>query len=293
MQIETNSIPAVDGFALAGTCYLPESDPNRTVAVISSATAVPQRFYKPFARFLAGQGYTAVTYDYRGIGGSKPSSLRGFQAQMQDWALLDMATVLDWVQERYQPQRLFHVGHSFGGQAAGMLPNGDLIDAMVTFSSQSGYWRLQGGREKLSVAFHVYITLPLLSRLYGYMPWSKLSAAEDLPQGVALEWARWCRQPGYLLDDTTLPLERYRDFAAPVLAFSFDDDDWGTRQSVDAMMGAYPHLTRRHVLPEEVGLKAIGHFGFFRPKAKALWAEVVAWMEQAVPLPVRDRPQIS
>lgn len=280
MQIETISIPACDGYALAATCYRPDENPTGTVVTINAATAVPQRYYKPFATFLAEQGYTAVTYDYRGIGGSRPSSLRGFQAQSRDWALLDMAGVLAWVRNVYQPQRLFHVGHSFGGQMAGLLPDGDQIDAMITFSSQSGYWRLQGNNQKATVAFHIYITLPVLSHLFGYMPWSKLGPAEDLPKGVALEWARWCRQPHYLLDDTSLPVTRYQQFTAPILAYSFADDDWGTVAAVDTMMCAYPHVTRRHIVPADVGLKAIGHFGVFRPSARAIWEESVRWLEQ-------------
>ncbi len=286
MQSETISIPARDGYILAGTCYQPDVDTTHTVITINSATAVAQRFYTPFATFLAQQGYTVVTYDYRGTGGSRPASLRGFKALARDWALLDMAGVIDHVRNTYQPQRQFHVGHSFGGQTVGLLPNGDRVDALVTLSAQSGYWRLQGGSQKLSVGFHVHFTIPLLSHILGYMPWSWIGSAEDLPKGVALEWSGWCRRPGYLLGDHTLPLDGYQRFQAPVLAYSFGDDDWGTRRSVDAMMGAYPNVTRRHVIPAETGLRTIGHFGYFRPKAIVLWQETIQWLEQVAPLPL-------
>ena len=283
MQIESISIPARDGFMLAGTCYQPAVNATQTVVVIHAATAVAQRFYKPFATYLAEQGYTAVTYDYRGTGGSRPASLRTFQALARDWVLLDMAGVIDHVGEAYRPQRQFHFGHSYGGQTIGLLPNGDRIDALVTLSAQSAYWRLQGGFQKFAVWFHVYFTIPLLSHLVGYMPWSWVGSAEDLPKGVALEWTKWCRRPRYLLDDPTLPLDRYERFKAPVLAYSFEDDDWGTRRSVDAMMGAYPNLTRRHVIPADSGLRTIGHFGFFRPKAAVLWQETIQWLEKVAP----------
>lgn len=275
---EPLTIPARDGFALAAMRYEPAVNPTATVVVINAATAVPQGYYRAFATFLAEQGYIAITYDYRGIGGSRPASLRGFAARARDWALLDMAGVVDWVQATCRPRRLFAVGHSFGGQTPGLLPNGDRIDALATLSAQSGHWRLQGGRQKLAVALHTHLTLPVLARLCGYVPWSRFSAAEDLPLGVALEWASWCRRRGYLLDDPTLPVERYRRFAAPVLAYSVADDDWGTARSVDAMMGAYPRLTRRHLVPSALGLPRIGHFGFFRPTCAALWPELVAWL---------------
>jgi predicted alpha/beta hydrolase len=283
MQIKTVSIPAVDGFLLSGTCYQPNANPTDTAVIINAATAVPQRFYRAFATFMAERGYWVVTYDYRGIGASRPASLRGFQARARDWALLDMTGVVDWVESTCRPRRHFHVGHSYGGQTVGLLPNGDQIDALVTLSAQSGYWRLQGGLQKLSVGFHTHLTFPLLSHLFGFMPWSWVGSAEDLPKGVAVEWSKWCRQPGYLLDDETLPIERYRRFQAPVLAYSFDDDDWGTRQSVDALMGAYPNLTRRHAVPADTGLRSIGHFGYFRHPAQALWCETIDWLESAFP----------
>ncbi len=273
-------IPARDGFGLGATVYSAERDTGRVV-VISGATAVPRRFYRYFAHALAAAGYTAITYDYRGIGDSRPpDGMRGFDARMRDWALLDMAGVVDWARAEWSPSRLFLMGHSVGGQVAGLLDDAAAIDGMVTFSSQSGYWRLQGGEQKLAVLLHVYLSLPVLSAAFGYMPWSKLGSAEDLPKGVAQEWARWCRHPRYLLDDHTLPLDRYERFEAPVLAYSFGDDKWGTPRSVDAMMSAYPNLERRHVEPREAGLSSLGHFGFFRRSAEHLWAEPIAWLDQ-------------
>jgi hypothetical protein len=46
---------------------------------------VTQSFYAPLARWLAGQGYLAITFDYRGIGESAPPTLRGFGATLTDW----------------------------------------------------------------------------------------------------------------------------------------------------------------------------------------------------------------
>lgn len=263
---------------LAATIFSREPAPSRAV-IVSSATAVPRRFYRHYAEALAGAGYVTVTYDYRGIGDSRPATLRGFAAEARDWGLKDMAGVVDWVRTRFAPGRLYLVGHSIGGQVAGMLDNSAAIDGMITLSAQSGYWRVQGGEQKLVVALHVHVTLPLLSHIMGYMPWSWLGPAEDLPKGVALEWCRWCRDPRYLLGDSTLPLERFAEFLAPVLAYSIDDDKWGTRQAVDRMMSAYPNVERRHVVPEEHGLPSLGHVGYFRPAARALWADGIAWLD--------------
>lgn len=274
-------LTATDGYELAATLYeVPGAD---TAALINSATAVPRRFYQRFAQFLQRYGWHVLTYDYRGIGGSKPATLRGFDATMRDWTFLDMTAAVDWIARELAPQRLFAIGHSFGGQTFGMVANASRVDAMVGASAQSGHWRVQGGREPERVRFIVTVVIPVLARLFGYFPWSRVARGEDLPKGVALEWARWCRHRNYLLDDKTLPLERYRAFAAPVLAYSIEDDDWGTRRAVDEMMRAYGNVTRRHVAPADYGLERLAHTGFFREGAEPLWREAIEWLEASRP----------
>ena len=111
---------------------------SRRLVVVNSATAVPRRFYRHYATALARAGFTAITYDYRGTGGSRPESLKNFEALASDWGLLDMAGVVDWVQAEFALERLFMIGHSVGGQVTGLLDNGDAIDGMITMSAQSG-----------------------------------------------------------------------------------------------------------------------------------------------------------
>ena len=272
-------ITAADGYPLAATVYVARD--ADTVLLISSATAVPRYFYQRFAQHVQERGWTVVTYDYRGIGGSKPKQLRGFGAGISDWALLDMTAMVDWVRRELSPDRLFAVGHSYGGQTLGMIENASCVDAMVGVSAQSGYWGVQGGKEPAKVRFIVTVAIPVLSRLVGYFPWSWFGSGVDLPKGVALEWARWCRSPNYLLDDTSLPLDRYRSFTAPILAYSIDDDDWGSARAVDAMMRAYPNVIRRHIVPADYGLERLQHMGFFRAGAERIWDEALEWLERS------------
>ena len=280
LREEERTVRASDGYPLAATLYPVEG--ARTAVLVNPATAVPRGFYRRYARYLQARGWQAVTYDYRGIGGSRRGSLRGFEARMRDWALLDMTAMIRWVTDTLEPGRLFAVGHSFGGQVLGMVENGAAVAAMLGVSAQSGHWRVQGGREPAKVRFAVTVMIPLLARLFGYFPWSLVARGEDLPKGVALEWARWCRRRNYLLDDPSLPLERYRQFEAPVLSLSIDDDDWGTRRAVDEMMRAYRNVSRRHIRPGDYGMDRMGHMGFFREAAMALWRETADWLDRAV-----------
>ncbi|HEX7929022.1 MAG TPA: alpha/beta hydrolase, partial [bacterium] len=81
------TLPARDGFPLAAT-HFPAA--GRSVLVIHSATGVPRAYYRAFAEYAADQGMAVVTYDYRGVGGSKPAGgPRQVQATMRSWAELD------------------------------------------------------------------------------------------------------------------------------------------------------------------------------------------------------------
>ena len=66
--IDDITVPAMDGYPLAATLFLPRGA-KRHAVLINSATAVPRRLYRGFAGYLAGRGCAVLTYDYRGIGG--------------------------------------------------------------------------------------------------------------------------------------------------------------------------------------------------------------------------------
>ncbi len=271
------TLVAADGCELAATVYGRRQ--AETALIVNGATGVPRHFYRAFATHLVRRNWAVLTFDYRGIGDSAPRSLRGFDAGIRDWALHDMPAAIDWVGETLSPKRVFAIGHSFGGQTLGLCENAGRIDAMVAVSAQSGYWGVQPGAERLRVGVAVNVIIPLLTRVIGYFPWRWFASAEDLPRNVALEWARWCRQRNYLLDDTSLPLHRYKDFEAPVLAYSIDDDGWGSSRSVDEMMHAYVNVTRRHLIPAEYRLERLGHMGAFRRGSEGLWDEFAGWLD--------------
>ncbi|MDH3943485.1 MAG: alpha/beta fold hydrolase [Anaerolineae bacterium] len=276
------TITAPDGFSLAATVFEPERNPIY-ITIISAAMATPRRLYEVYARYLSRAGHFVVTYDYRGTGGSRPESLKGFPARMREWAEYDMSGVIAWACAQCSPCPLILIGHSFGGQAAGLLETTTNVSAMVTISSQSGYWGLHPGMEKYRVWFFAHFGFWLLSSAYGYLPWSRFTRGEDLPKPAALEWARWSRSPDYLCGDRTLESrENFARFTAPILAYSFSDDIWGSERSVDAMMSCYTKapLERRHVTPEDIGIDKIGHIGFFMPSARALWRDVDRWLTE-------------
>ena len=80
--VQDTTITARDGFPLAATVYIAAAVP-RVAVLINSARAVPRKIYRGFASYLAEHDCAVVSYDYRGTGGSRPASLRGFNARMR------------------------------------------------------------------------------------------------------------------------------------------------------------------------------------------------------------------
>lgn len=272
---------ARDGYRLAGTLHRPRT-PNRRAVLIQAASGVKQEYYGKFAAYLATRGFAALTFDYRGIGRSRPAgSLRGFGASMRDWAEKDIAGALDHLQRATQGARLIGVGHSFGGQAYGLVPGNERYVAALTFGSQSGYWRHWAGRGRAGMWFITHLLLPGVSRAMGYFPSRRFGQGEDLPRGVAIEWASWCRNPGYLVGALGAQ-EAYAKFRAPIRSYVATDDSYAPPRSVEAFLEFYPSATRKleQVDPARHGGAPIGHFGYFRERFEdSLWKDAAEWME--------------
>lgn len=273
------TLTAKDGAAIAATVFRPQGD--GIPVVIQSATAVPRGYYAKFARHLAEHGFLVVTFDYRGIGGSRgPGSLRHLEGGTSAWAQLDAGAAHAWIREATGRPRALVVGHSIGGQIVGLLPEPQHVAGVLGVAAQSGYWRLWTGARRLQMFVYMHALLPLVANALGHVPgW--MGIGEDLPRSAALEWARWCRTPGYLLGDDPRRHEPYARVVGPVLGYSFADDSYAPHANVATWLRFFPSasIEHRHVEPAQLGVKAIGHFGFFRQSFEStLWADARAWL---------------
>jgi predicted alpha/beta hydrolase len=289
--IDDITFPATDGYPLGATLYLPRGARSHAV-LINSATAVPRRIYRGFASYLASRGCAVLTYDYRGTGDSRqPSpagdkrskSLVGFEASMSDWAALDATAAVGWMRERYHTMPLGYVGHSFGGQALGLLPNNTEVARALFVAAQAGYWGLMTAPER----YRIYVLLKFvgvpLTRLMGYAP-ARTGLGMDLPKGVFLEWVRWVMSERYLFDDVRLrALSNFPRYRGALRALSFSDDPWATRPAVDLLCSGFTSIKPEvaAIAPADVGAKKIGHFGFFRPEHRdTLWRGAAEWLQR-------------
>jgi predicted alpha/beta hydrolase len=286
------TVPAVDGYKLRATLFLPRGAKSHAV-LINSATATPRRIYRGFAGYLARRGCAVLTYDYRGIGDSRqkavegynqPKSLDGFKASMSDWAALDVTAAVNWMRERYHQLPLGYVGHSFGGQVLGLLSNNTEVSRALLIAAQAGYWKLMASPERYRVyAMLNFVGLPL-TRLLGYAPgWMGLG--EDLPKGVFEQWVRWVMSERYLFTDPRLPgLTNFANYRGALRALCISDDPWATRPAVEMLCAGFASIEPEilTVTPADVGAAKIGHFGFFRPEHRgSLWRGAAEWIQAA------------
>ena len=290
--IDDITLPAVDGYGLGATLFLPRGA-KRHAVLINSATAVPRKIYKGFAGYLARRGCAVLTYDYRGIGDSRmkaltgynqPKSLVGFKASMSDWAALDVTAAVAWMRERYRDLPLSYVGHSFGGQALGLLANNSEVSRALLIAAQAGYWKLMASPERYRVFALLNFVGSPLTRVLGYAPaWSGLG--EDLPKGVFQQWVKWVMHERYLFDDPDLrTLSNFTKYKGALRALCLSDDPWATRPAVELLCSGFssarPEILT--VTPADASATAIGHLGFFRPEHRdTLWRGAAEWMEAA------------
>jgi predicted alpha/beta hydrolase len=278
--VQDTTIAARDGYALAASVFVPDGRPGGAV-LINSATAVPRKIYRGFAGYLARQGFAVVSYDYRGTGGSRPASLRGFNVRMRDWAALDVSAAIDHMRMVWPKLPLCVVGHSFGGQALGLAPNNAEVSRAFFVAAQAGYWRLFHSPEKYRVYALMRLIGSPLARMLGYMP-GRLGIGEDLPRDVFLEWTNWVMKPRYFFDDATLQaLENFPNYRGALRAICLTDDPWATAPAVDLLCAGFTGTAaeRVDVSPADVGAAKIGHFGFFRPEHRdTLWRDAAVWL---------------
>lgn len=249
-------------------------EPCGTV-LIAPAMGVRQDFYRPFAEWLASQGQAVLSFDYRGMGASRPAKLRDLKVDVLDWAREDAAAALQALRSRYPQLPLTWIGHSLGGQIAALVPGIGDVSQIVTIAAGSGYWRDNAPQLKRIVWLLWYGLVPVVTPLFGYFPGRRLGMVGDLPRGVIRQWRAWCLNPAYLLgvEDESVRAA-FGALRRPVTTLSFTDDEFMSERNIDALHAfmANAPVRRLRLAPEAVNLSRIGHFGFFRSeRAAALW----------------------
>ena len=255
-------VTTADGQQIAARFFTAQGAAKGAVLIVP-AMGVSQDYYEPFARWLAQQGFTAATFDYRGTGDSRPSELRGFKADIFDWARLDCAAMIDVLRER----PLYWIGHSLGGQILGLVPNRESITKAITVATGSGYWRENKPRIRPLAWWLWFVVTPPALALWGYFPGKTLRKVGDLPKGVMQQWRRWCLDPEYAIGAEGDGIRaQYAAVRTPIVSLSFADDEMMSARNTESIHGFYAAAPRKmkRIAPQDIGVARIGHFGFFR-----------------------------
>lgn len=275
---------AADGYRLGGFQWRhAEPDPQRPLVIINAATSVRCRYYARFADYLFAQGFDVLTYDYRGIGESRPASLRTLQASWSDWGALDFEAMLQRAASDFPGQPVQVVGHSFGGWAVGLAPSAGRVQRLVMVGAQFAYWRDYAADQRWRLVGKWHLLMPLLTRVFGYFPGKRLGWLEDTPAGVVRDWstptARYEQRPSGRL----LATRPFAQVQAAALAITLTDDPFGTVAATDRLLAYLEQAQRLHLrlAPEDIGVQAVGHFAFFHDRFREqLWPIALEWLQR-------------
>lgn len=271
--ITTKEIITADNTKIICHIFHPSSNPIASVLIVP-AMGVTQDYYSSFATWLAEQGFLTVTFDYRGIGLSNQHALRGFNATVLDWAKLDCGAMLDTMSSLLSDKPLYWIGHSLGSQILPFVPHKEKITKIINIGGGSGYWRYNSPPLNKRAWWLWNIVVPLAVFLFGYFPGKNIGIVGNLPKGVILQWRRWCLNPNYVVGVEEGSRELFASVNKPILSLSFTDDEFMSAQSIDSLNSFYTHspFTIKRINPDDIGMKKIGHFGFFKLKNKGfLW----------------------
>jgi predicted alpha/beta hydrolase len=279
VRVKTIRFAAEDGHPLEGTLTTGTGD--GPLALISAATAVKRGFYQKFAEHLVtDHGFrAALTYDYRGTGGSVSKGVNPRHISMADWGIKDFPAALARLESVAPGHPVVGVGQSYGGQALGLGNVSDRFERYLMVATISGYWRNLGGGLKLYALMNL-VANPVAAVL-GQVP-SGMGLGSGLPGGVFADWTKWCRKPDYFFSEPRFDAKTlFASVKTPILAIGAADDPWGTPAARDAIMRHFVNapVETRWLDPDAAG-GPIGHLDFFRSRFReTLWPEPVAWLK--------------
>jgi predicted alpha/beta hydrolase len=266
----TNMYKAIctDGREITLKAYInPE---HERVIVINSALGVKQNFYEDFALYIFSKGFNVITWDPRGIGLSAFKNPKKDSARLREWGEFDFDAVLRFVNSnlKFDWKNIEIIGHSAGGHLVGLSKNFANIPKLNLISSGTCYWKLYPLSQQPRILLSWHFLVPTILKLYGFIP-KKFGLGHDIPTGVAVDWRNWSLKSGYLFSDTTLDLSGYEQFKGEIRAIGFNDDLGFSPPATTLDLLSYFPLAKkdyRFFDPNELGLKSIGHFSFFKKK---------------------------
>ena len=279
------TITCKDGYILQGTFYPKQKQHDALPIVLSPATGILQRFYQPFAEWLAAQGYDVLSFDFRGIGESLHGKVSESAATIQDWGTYDLPAAIDTLRQKTGSDKVYVIGHSAGGQLLGLAYNHDKVEKVIAVAGSSGYVKGLSGKSRFLGPLMFNVIFPISSLIKGYGATQFIGMGENLPKGVAKQWADFCNAGGYVTSaiGKTIHTHYHDEIRTPITSIHATDDEIATLANVKDFLRTFPN-TKTEIItlqPQDYGHKAIGHMLMFRPKHQNLWPVIEQELHQA------------
>ena len=263
----------------------------RRAAVVHCGGGIPAARYRRFADFLSEFGIPVLTYDYRGIGLSRPARLRGFVAGIEDWTEYDSGAAIAWLRAMFPGDEIIGISHSIGALALAGAPNAAEQDRLVFIAPHTGYVGDYQPRYRVPMALMWHGIMPALTRALGYFPASRLGLGDDLPAQFAMQWAGRV-SPKMRMPHAEVRRQRMHKVLAncaelerPALVVTISDDAFATSAGAERLLSYLPRVRSRHVVftPADANTERLGHFGFFSERrGRDLWSSLLASLDSPV-----------
>lgn len=275
MTTLSTSITCQDGYTLQGIFYPKQKASSLLPILLSPATGILQRFYQPFAEWLTTQGYDVLSFDFRGIGQSLHGDVAKSTATIQDWGLLDLPAAIEALSQKTGAEKIYLIGHSAGGQLLGLAHNHTKVAKVIAVAGSSGHVKGLAGKSRFLGPLMFHVIFPVSSLVKGYGATQFIGMGENLPKGVAKQWAEFCSAGGYVTSaiGKTIHKHYHDDIRTPITSIHATDDEIATEANVKDLLRTFPNTKTHYITlkPADYGHKAIGHMLMFKPKYQNLW----------------------
>lgn len=271
-----------DHIKLTVTSFIPNKN-NAVCILIVPGVGIKQGFYYPFANFLCEMGFTAYTFDYRGIGKSLSGSIKDCDATLLNWGENDIESMIQYIKTTHPKERFHLVAHSGGGVILGLAPSLFLAKSILTVASPRGALRDYKGINYWKMGLLSRILYPLFSHLFGYFPSKLFKIGENVPKKVALQWSHLGSYKEGILGAYPEKKATYNAITVPLLALSFDNDFFAAPSTVDAFASNYKNATiqRKHICSSDINNQTVNHFCFFKKQNQAtLWELAIQFIQE-------------
>jgi predicted alpha/beta hydrolase len=290
---EPVAFAAADGYRLAGVLYHDGPLNAECVSVVNCGAGIPAAYYSKFATFVASAGIPTLIYDYRGVGHSRPASLRNFDASVEEWGSKDCAAAVHWMRSTFSHANVHVIAHSIGCFLLGFMQEPKLVDAVTFIGAHTGYYGDYSRAKRWPMWLAWHCLMPGVTRATGYFPGRRLGLPADLPRTVALEWAQR-RRPDFWwnlrnasggLDEARVRdlRQRFASFVCPGLMLEISDDAFATGAGSARIASLFRNIAFRTAIIDAraTARRRIGHFGFFAGRSRPHWTRIVDWINAA------------